>query len=323
MMDRVESSRKRWIDTRPAYDEFGKRVADILRKRLRDEGMWGDIGSRAKEVDSFVKKLILKPDKEYETIGDKCGVRVVLRYKNQVDEVLGFLGELFQCGEVEKKVDTMNTNQFGYLSAHVDIKALAGHDLAKDYPPDQFSAELQVRTLAQHLWSEMAHDPIYKNNDGLAETSEGNLRRTYRLAAVVELADDEFSRINAEMNVLPEVELYRALERNYYKLTGRQGDVELSMSVIRNLMPLIEGEDIHEVIRSFDTLFAEKHEMLSAVFDDIDEDDNWSAYMFQPESLLVYAMIQRDRYALQECWSKQYSDIDLERLANKFGESLS
>ena len=322
-MHNIDEARQRWIAERPTYEAFGSSIAQLLRDRLKNEGMWADVSSRAKEVDSLVKKLILKPHKEYESVGDKSGVRVILRYKDQVDEVLGFLNEILQCEEIERKVDTMNTDQFGYQSAHVDVKVLRDHELAEAFPPDQFSAELQVRTLAQHLWSEMSHDSIYKNNDGLADTSEEILRRAYCLSAVVELADDEFNRINSQMNILPEVDLYRAIERNYFKLTGRRGDTEMSMNVIQHLMPLFDGRDIKDIIQAIDNTLKENYEMLSIVFDSIDDDDNWSAYLFQPESLLIYTLLLTDRYALQEQWNMYFSEIDLERIANKFGESLS
>jgi hypothetical protein len=34
-----------------------------------------DVATRAKEVDSLIKKLILKPHLSYESLGDKAGVR--------------------------------------------------------------------------------------------------------------------------------------------------------------------------------------------------------------------------------------------------------
>ena len=78
---------------------------------------------------------------------------------------------------------------FGYNSLHY-ICYLREGDL-KDIP-----FELQMRTILQHAWSAMEHDIGYKAS---VELPDEYLRQFSRLAGMLELADDEFSRIRTTM----------------------------------------------------------------------------------------------------------------------------
>ena len=52
------------------------------------------------------------------------------------------------------------------------------------------------------------------------------------------MADNEFSRIDDEMSKMPDMAefmILKALERQYYKLSVRPGNTDLSFEVIRHL----------------------------------------------------------------------------------------
>jgi ppGpp synthetase/RelA/SpoT-type nucleotidyltranferase len=100
-----------------------------------------------------------------------------------------------------------------YLSVHADIRLKADDPLSANFPPDKFRAEMQVRTLSQNLWAEMAHDTVYKSEDSLRPANKLLQRRIYILAGVVELADEEFNRIEHEMPTVPEFRVLKSLER--------------------------------------------------------------------------------------------------------------
>ena len=59
------------------------------------------------------------------------------------------------------------------------------------------------------------------------------------MSGLIEVADREFDRLNRETALESGVELYVKLEAHYYKLTARRPDPELSLEVIRLLMPLM------------------------------------------------------------------------------------
>jgi len=320
-MTDLEDVRKQWIIDRPKYDLFSQELVSKLRTELRREGIWAEVSGRAKEVDSIIRKLIKKPKHNYESIGDKSGVRVILRYKNEIQLVLKLAEKIFECGEFEEKVEALKVDRVGYLSAHVDVKLRNDDLLVKKYPPAKFQAELQVRTMAQHLWSEMSHDAFYKNNESLNPLSTQVKRQVYLLAGVVEVADNEFNRLNGEMPTLPEFILLNSLERHYYKLTTRRSDSELSLDVIRLLMPLY-NDDPQKIILHLDEFFDEHQEVISDVYEQAEDEPDRSVYLYQPESLMIYDCLYEDTIATRRVWNAKYPERELERIANAFGISF-
>lgn len=320
-MSDLESTRKLWLEERPEYVSFSQVLVSKLREELRREGIWAEVSGRAKEVDSIIRKLIKKPKHSYESIGDKSGIRIILRYKDEIELVVGLVKNIFNCGEIEEKVDTLELDRVGYLSVHADIKLLTDDALAEKYPPDKFKAELQVRTMAQHLWSEMAHDAFYKNDESLNPLPVAVKRRVFLLAGVVEVADDEFNRLNGEMPTLPEFVILNALEKHYFKLTTRRSDPELSLDAIRLLLPLYKKKT-KKIILYLDKFFNDNKEVISEVYEQAEEDLNRSVYLFQPEALMIYDRLKYDTVAVRKLWNTKYPEDELERTANAFGISF-
>ncbi len=171
-------------------------------------------------------------------LGDKLGARIVVRRLGDVQSVCDAVAQTFVCGPFENTADRLAEDRVGYLSIHVDIALLATDARIDEFPQHLFRAELQVRTLAQNVWSEMAHDTTYKSGNVV---HNGIKRRLHLLAALIEVADNDYQRAEDDIAALPdmpEFKVLRALERQYYKLASRPGDTELSMRVIRLLWPL-------------------------------------------------------------------------------------
>jgi ppGpp synthetase/RelA/SpoT-type nucleotidyltranferase len=318
-MSDLEAARLRWLTERDKFESFGKEITSLLKRRLKGHGKWFEISSRAKELDSLIRKLIKKPHHTYDSLGDKCGVRIVFRHKSDVDIGTTVAAELFDCGSVEHKVHTLGAEKVGYLSAHIDTRFRKSDALAQQYDPSVFRAELQVRSLAQHLWSEMAHDSIYKNDETLVPLSDKLKRRVNLLAGLIEIADDEFDRIDALMPENPEITLLKSLEHHYYSLSTRPSDPELSLDVIRLLMPLYRM-DATGIKQHLDAFYAAHESTLRDVYEGATSDR--SAFLFQPEALMIYDRLATDTIETRKAWNATYSEKELERIANVFGISF-
>ena len=319
----LEDVRRRWLEDRPRFAQFGEELVGRLKDAVRGLSVWAEVSGRAKDMDSLIRKLIKKSSHTYETVGDLCGVRVIVRYKGEVDDVLGIALKLFNRGEPENTVDRLDYAKVGYLSSHAELRLYETDRLSSTYPPDMFRAELQVRTLAQHLWSEMSHDTVYKNDETLVPLTTAWKRRVYLLAGTIELADNEFDRLSSEMPKIPEVDLLKSLERQYYKLTTRRPDADLSLSTIRWLYPLYEL-GVHEIESRMEELWSREGSVLQGVYDRANENPaSRSAFFFQPEALMIYDLLITQEWNLRQAWSDHDMPIkELERMANDFGISF-
>ena len=73
-------------------------------------------------------------------------------------------------------------DSFGYNSLHYVCRLEEGG----------IRFELQMRTALQHVWSTIEHDTVYK---GEVKIPKEYRRQFSRLAGMLELVDDEFSRL--------------------------------------------------------------------------------------------------------------------------------
>ena len=80
-------------------------------------------------------------------------------------------------------------NSFGYLSLHYIC-------YLKEGPLRTIPFEIQMRTALQHVWSAIEHDIGYK---GAVKLPPEFVRQFSRLAGMLEMADDEFSRLRTTM----------------------------------------------------------------------------------------------------------------------------
>lgn len=326
-MSEIEAARKRWIVECKQYEAFGKMLEERIQQSLRPLGLWFEVSSRAKTVDSLVKKLLTKQQKyTFDTLPDKVGARVVLRYRSDAGKVVQQVRQLFDSDEPEDKSVEKGVNWVGYLSIHIDHVCLRSTDSeATTYPPDVFWAELQVATLAQHLWSDMSHDTVYKNDQMLTKLSAEWQRRVALMAGQIEVADREFDSLNTELSKIPTLRLLQVLERHYYSVTAERFNFELSVEVMESLMPLVT-EDVSTFSHKLNDFLAEKREVIEQVYANAlalgIENEDITSFLFQPEVLLIYKFLDADRDETRQLWNQNYPERELERIANTFGISF-
>jgi putative GTP pyrophosphokinase len=321
-MSDLESARRLWVEEEKRFEEYASLVAERLRLEIQKVGIWFEVTSRAKTTDSLIKKLIKKPNYTYDSLPDKAGVRIVVRYRSELELIVKTVQQTLSCESIDPKYRAADS--FGYASIHADFVRLPLDDDAhKSYHVNKFWVELQIRTLAQHLWSELSHDSVYKNDETIKALPEDVKRRVHLMAGQIEVTDREFDRLGKETKSEDAVELLHFLEKTYYTLTSRKPDLELSLLILQTILPLYHAS-INEVEGRLSGFLSKKGAFLAKRYDQAlaDEAPPVSSLFFQPEALALFERLSDDQSALRRTWSTHFPDTELQKFANDFGISF-
>ena len=155
----------------PIFRRMEKIVCGKLEETLRQQGISiTAMEHRVKQEQSLAGKLELKGGKYamLSDITDILGVRVITFYTDDVDKVAAIMKHLFIV-DWDNSIDKLN----------------------------EYAFEVQMRTALQHVWSTIEHDIGYK---GFVTLPPAYKRQFSRLAGMLELVDDEFSRLRTTIN---------------------------------------------------------------------------------------------------------------------------
>ena len=175
----------------PALELLSKTVYDQLRQVLHEQAVeLSAIEYRVKTEQSLAGKLERKGDKyaSLEDITDLVGLRIITFYTDDVDKVAAIVQQLYDV-DWSNSIDKRKAHEltsFGYNSLHYICRLKEG----------SAPFEIQMRTALQHVWSAIEHDIGYK---GAVKLPPEYRRQFSRLAGMLELADDEFSRLRTTM----------------------------------------------------------------------------------------------------------------------------
>lgn len=175
----------------PLFKKAASDVSAQIREVLSKAGvMVAAVESRVKTEASLIGKLEHKGGKykSLADITDILGLRVITFYLDDVGKVASALDRIFTIdwdNSVDKR-KLLEIDTFGYLSLHYIC-------YLKDTP---YRFEVQMRTILQHAWANMNHDTGYKSG---FEVPREYLRNLNRLAGMLELVDEQFSKIRMEL----------------------------------------------------------------------------------------------------------------------------
>ena len=214
---------QQYHDMLPQLKHISNKAYDLLGSALREQGIYVTaIEHRVKTEKSLAGKLELKGAKykSIDDVTDLVGLRVITFYTDEVDKVAAIAKRVFDI-DWQESVDKRKLHKldaFGYNSLHYICRLKEGGP----------RFELQMRTALQHVWSTIEHDTGYK---GDVKIPSEYIRQFSRLAGMLELVDDEFSRLRI---VLTD---YRRQIQSLVK-NGQLDDVPLSADSFRSYLEL-------------------------------------------------------------------------------------
>lgn len=218
-----ESLMQQYRELLPTLKLLAQEANEQLRQALDKQDIYVTaIEHRVKTEHSLADKLELKGAK-YKSINDitdLVGLRVITFYTDEVDKVAAIAKRIFDI-DWQESVDKRKLHQlnsFGYNSLHYICRLKTGGP----------RFELQMRTALQHVWSTIEHDIGYKSH---VKIPNEFIRQFNRLAGMLELIDDEFSRLRL---VLTD---YRRHVQSLVK-NGHLDEVPLSADTFRSYLEL-------------------------------------------------------------------------------------
>lgn len=205
------------LQTNYLKDEYHKNIANYylyldfvsstIKGVLRESGIeYNMMESRVKSFDSLIRKIEKKKNKyinPFEEITDLIGLRIVTYYREDVDAIVKILFKHFEIdysNSVNKLVN-MEPDRMGYLSVHYVCKLKKENLSPKTQKLGDLNIkfEVQIRTALQHAWAAIDHKLRYKTLVKLPKKIE---RKLFRISALLEIADSEFSKIKDEITAI-------------------------------------------------------------------------------------------------------------------------
>ena len=228
------------------YERLSHLADEALRKALDEQHVKVTaMEHRIKTESSLAGKLELKGAKYHtlDDVTDIVGLRVVTFYSADVDKVAAIVNETF-CVDRINSVDKRKLHRldsFGYNSLHYICR------LPKTVVDDtnmpllnELPFEIQMRTALQHVWSTLDHDTAYKGEVNIPREYQ---RQFNRLAGMLELIDEQFSRIRTDIND------YRRKVQSLVA-SGHLEDVPLDGDSYRSYLKLLPFDKLNRRIAS-------------------------------------------------------------------------
>lgn len=216
------------------YRQFTDKLRKLISELLQENDIEvAQIEYRTKSVESFIEK-IQREGRDYKNpideITDLAGIRVIGYYKEDVDTIGEIIKREFEVDR-ENSIDksqVLDPDRFGYLSVHYVITLANFRKTLTEWKTfSNLKAEIQVRTVLQHAWAAIDHKLRYKTEE---ETPKNLRRQLFRLSALLELADEEFSNLK---------KLGKEVKAEYSKQVERgRLDIEIDLSSLEAYLEL-------------------------------------------------------------------------------------
>jgi putative GTP pyrophosphokinase len=188
------------------YSEFASRIRSLVCEiagSLTIEIAHSEC--RAKSPDSFLKKIEVKGfSNPFNEVKDLAGVRVITYYPDDAARLAAELASQFKIDSEHSsdKLSDLEADTFGYRSIHLIVTLSEPRRSLPEWKAFKaLQTEIQIRSVLQHAWASISHKLDYK----VAQQAPVDLRRQlFRLSAILELADELFSKLRDESRKMSE-----------------------------------------------------------------------------------------------------------------------
>lgn len=185
------------------YHKLQDDVEDIINTLLEVNHIKiSNMALRIKSEEATRNKVMYKNKYNHlDEITDILGVRIIALFENDVVRILNLIENTFEVCEIvdKRKNELKNRIEFGYSSLHLVVKFTDSRCQLVEYQKYQdIRFEIQIRTVLQHAWAEVEHGLGYKSH---FEPPMSVKRKLYRLAATLEILDEEFENIRYDINL--------------------------------------------------------------------------------------------------------------------------
>lgn len=201
MGDRLETIIGEYHQNIEIYKKLKTDVDDIISTLIEVHNIKiSTMNLRIKTEEALRKKVIYKDKYTHlEDITDILGCRIITLFEKDVDSIFQLIDNTFEIVEIVDKRKKSRTNriEFGYSSLHLVVKFTDSRCQLVEYQKYQdILFEIQLRTVLQHAWAEVEHGLGYKS---YYEPPMETKRKLSRLAATLELLDEEFEEIRYDI----------------------------------------------------------------------------------------------------------------------------
>lgn len=208
-------------------DVAGVRLAFPVEARVKQ---WASVEAKLDSVPISIRRIT--------DMQDLAGLRIVVLFARDAARVCEILEQHLKVVRRYESRNRQREDQFGYSSHHLIVQLPAEHHTALS---TTLKAEVQVRTLAQHLWAAASHILQYKQEESVPPDVQ---RSVHRVSALLETVDLEFERVLADR------ERYRAT------LTPGKSDEELNVDSLEAELALCWPPDNKVGNEPYDLLLA-------------------------------------------------------------------
>jgi putative GTP pyrophosphokinase len=152
------------------------------------------IQARVKEKSKLEAKYCggAKDYRSLDDVPDVVGLRIITYFPEDIDQVANVIRQEFELIGLPDDKRIAKASEFGYSALHMDLRYSENQLDRTEYRRfDSYRFEIQITTILGHAWAEIHHGWYDMKSSSPPEEE----RRFHRLAAVLELADQEFSLI--------------------------------------------------------------------------------------------------------------------------------